>query len=242
LFGVDSLVDTKQMKHIMLHVAGEATSNIFHSLVQDKNDTATFEQAVDALSEHFNPMRDIDFAIFKFGQLVQGQLESIDDYAVRLRRSAELCDFANIDREIKRQILVGCKSSKLKEEVLKRPTSNVQEVLTMARTSEAARVQAQAIEANGKAKRSVSESDQIAAVQARDWSSQSGRARVAFREVNSPSDRRECFRCGYDYRLLNYSSQISCDYVYLFKSNQLHKVPLFYWLNLSNQTYDALKA
>jgi hypothetical protein len=30
--------------------------------------------------------------------------------------------------------------------------------------------------------------------------------------VNSPSDRRECFRCGYDYRLLNYSSQISCEW------------------------------
>jgi hypothetical protein len=178
------VLDTVQKKHILLHVAGESVSNIFYAANRDEQDAATFEEAVRVLSEHFQPMKDIDFCIFKFSQLKQSELESIDDFAVRLRREAEFCEFTNVDRELKRQILSGCRSTQLKEEVLKRPSCSLDELLKLARTADAARLQARAIES---ACKGTTKPEAIAAVQQQQHRRapfRKGTARTSGQQVN----------------------------------------------------------
>ena len=51
-----------------------------------------------------------------------------------------------VDTEIKRQIINGCRSIKLKEKILEKAGITLKEILTTAGTGEAAREQAKAIE------------------------------------------------------------------------------------------------
>ena len=48
----------------------------------------------------------------------QREAESVDDFIVRLRVAAEKCDFSNVDTEIKKMVIAGCKSLRLKELIL----------------------------------------------------------------------------------------------------------------------------
>ena len=68
----------------------------------------------------------------------------MDDFIVRLRVAAGKCEFANADQEIKKQIIAGCKSVKLKEHILAQQGMALAEIQTKARMSEAAWTQAQA--------------------------------------------------------------------------------------------------
>ena len=47
-------------------------------------------------------MKNLDFEIFNFGQIKQRDLESVDDFVIRLRASAVKCEFADKDAEIKK--------------------------------------------------------------------------------------------------------------------------------------------
>ena len=67
--------------------------------------------------------------------------ETCDDFATRLQQKAEYCDFHDKDKELKSQIVQGCKSSKPRRKALQ-DNLNLTDLLLTARTMELAMKQA----------------------------------------------------------------------------------------------------
>ena len=82
--------DDDQKKAILLYVGGPGVREIYKTKAKADDN---FDTVVKALEEHFKPLKNLNFQIFKFGQLRQTKQESVDDFAVRLRAAALLCEF-----------------------------------------------------------------------------------------------------------------------------------------------------
>jgi hypothetical protein len=95
-------------------VLGKAARDIYYARAQAGD---TYEDVRDTLQDYFTPLRNVDFEIYKFGQIKQREKEAFDDFMVRLRDAATRCDFNDAIPQIKRQIIAGCRSIKLKEHV-----------------------------------------------------------------------------------------------------------------------------
>jgi len=118
----------------------------------------------------------------------QSKQESIDDFAVRLRAAAILCEFGeDSDAEIKRQIIIGCHATRLKERILETPGVSLSDLLKSARTGEFAREQARAID---NPERHI-KSEPVSAI---------GNRPQQRRQPTKPArESKKCFSCGRDY-------------------------------------------
>ena len=99
-----------QRKAMLLHVVGKAAREIYYTKVEAGD---TYAEVKQKLTEHFQPLRNVDFEIYKFGLIKQFEQEAFDDFLVRLRGAASKCDFIDEQPQIKRQITAGCRSVKL---------------------------------------------------------------------------------------------------------------------------------
>ena len=68
------------------------------------------------------PLKNLEYETFLFGSMRQSDGQSIDEFYVRLFAASTKCEFGGErDNQIKRQIIAGCKSTKLKESILANP-------------------------------------------------------------------------------------------------------------------------
>ena len=138
------IIDDDRKISILLHTAGPRVAEIFENIGGD--DADSYNAAEILLQEHFNPQKNLDFEKVKFGRSTQQSEESIHDFAARLRGLAELCEFANKEDEIRRQILVGCNSAAVREKALRSEDKSLKYLLNYARTLETSKAQAKSIE------------------------------------------------------------------------------------------------
>jgi hypothetical protein len=132
-----------QKKATLLHVVGKAARDIYYSKAEDDD---TYNDVKDTLADHFTPLRNVDFEIYKFSQLKQREQEAFDDFMVRLRETAARCDFTDTPAQLKRQIITGCKSLKLKEHILNTAAITIDQITQRARTEEVVINQAKLIQ------------------------------------------------------------------------------------------------
>ena len=128
----------------MLHYAGPAVDEIFDTL-PDTGEDKDYKAAVDALNAYFIPQANSAFEEYNFRQAKQQHGENIDAFHTRLRQLALTCEFANIDKEVKAQIIIGCSSQQLRRQAL-RDNPSMKDLLTIVRAQERSEAQATAVE------------------------------------------------------------------------------------------------
>ena len=74
--------DQKQKRAILFHLAGTEFQEIFETLPETGDD---YKTALEKLTEHFNPCKNIDFERHVFRQATQKADETMDAYVTRLR-------------------------------------------------------------------------------------------------------------------------------------------------------------
>ncbi len=88
-------------------------------------------------------------AVFTFREEVQKPGESVDQFVTRLRAQAKHCGFTDKNKEIRAQVLQKTIIKKLRREILKHPTWNLDAVLKEARAIENSEARAGDIEGRG---------------------------------------------------------------------------------------------
>ena len=139
--------DARQ-KALLLHYVGDETNDIFDTLtveVAADGETIT-DKVIQALTNHFEPKQNIEFAIYKFRQAQQNKEEDFPSYLTRLRQLAVNCNFTETERELKTQIIQGCASSRLRRKALSEPSMTLEKLIETARASETANIQASGME------------------------------------------------------------------------------------------------
>ncbi|XP_049269122.1 uncharacterized protein LOC125757586 [Rhipicephalus sanguineus] len=107
--------DTRK-KALLLHYVGEEVYDLFQSLpASTLESTSEYEAAKAKLDAHFAPRINPTFAVYRFRQTKQNVGESLDAFYARLRQLARHCGFANVDLEIKSQIILATTSTRLRK-------------------------------------------------------------------------------------------------------------------------------
>lgn len=140
----------KRKRALLLHNAGEATNEFFDTLPDTTPGEGedTFEKSRTSPDNiiYFTPRQNREYEIYVFRQAKQESNESISAFHTRLRQLAVTCEFADVDREIKTQIVQSCSSHKLRTKALENPSYTLTQLLDAGRAIELSQKQAANIE------------------------------------------------------------------------------------------------
>ena len=140
LFVAMNIESNKRKKALLLHYAGDEVFEI-HATLDNTGNENDYAASKTALENYFKPQLNTEFQVFEYRQMKQNQSETVDKFATRLRQKAVYCDFTNKDRELKSQLIQGCKSQKLRRKILQE-NLDLPNILLTARQMELANEQA----------------------------------------------------------------------------------------------------
>ena len=133
--------DKIQRRALLLHCAGPDVQDIF-DILPDTGGAKDYQKAEDALTRHFVVQVNIPYERHLFREMVQADGETIDQFAVRLRRKAQQCDYGEqMEAQIRDQIISRCWSDELRRKLLKGQTLTLQNLQDIARNYEAVKRQ-----------------------------------------------------------------------------------------------------
>ena len=141
--------EPKRKKALLLHYAGGEVYDIYDTFTDAQKGDETeagYVTLKKSLADHFEPKKHLDFEIFKFRSARQEQNESVDTYCTRLRLLAATCEFGDLERELKTQIISSCTSVRLRRRAI-REEMTLGKLLEFARSLEVSDRQAKAMEA-----------------------------------------------------------------------------------------------
>ena len=135
-----------QRRALLLHCAGSDVQDIFDVLPNTGN-AKEYQKAEDALTAHFVTQINIPYERHLFREMVQEENETVDQYAVRLRRKAQQCDYGDqMEAQIRDQIVSKCRSNELRRKLLEKGQAlTLQNLQEIARNYEAVRRQTQSM-------------------------------------------------------------------------------------------------
>ena len=122
----------------LLHFAGEDVFEVYLSFGSPSN--LTFQEMKARLTAHFLPKRNKEYEVFKFRSSRQSSSETVDDFAMCLRQLAKHCEFADVDGEIKTQVVQTCVLEKVCEKAFMEALISLSDLLFYARSVEAVRL------------------------------------------------------------------------------------------------------
>ena len=133
LVAMDVKDDTRK-RALLLYAAGNEVEKVFATF-SDVGEDKDCKKAVEKLNEYFSPKKNVLFETHKFRQLKQVTEETIDQYCTRHRQRAIICEFSNMENEIKIQLLEGCLSSRVRRKAIQDDLS-LADILSYARSLE----------------------------------------------------------------------------------------------------------
>lgn len=108
--------------------------------------TLSLKKAVTALTNYFEPKKNVAFEEYQFREAKQNPAEQIMTHNTRLVQLAKTCKFTDTDREIKSQIIQHCTFSKVRRKALSKPTTTLKNILEYGKTLEITEIQAASLE------------------------------------------------------------------------------------------------
>ena len=196
------IAEFARRKALLLHFGGEALQDIFDTLdlsqpsaeiraISDK-DERDYKAATQALTNYFTPKKNILYESIVFRRTAQKADESVDQYCTRLRQLATKCEFSDVDRELKTQIIEGCNSSQLRRKALEKDMS-LTELLELARSLSLGASRAAEVEQEQSASASVNK------VFKRHERKHKRKPESKSSQPKSSVTPKKCFYCGGDY-------------------------------------------
>ena len=147
MFTAMSITQASRKKAMLLHYVGEETCDVFETLTvpEPTEGSDEYKTAVKAFADYFEPQKCVDHHVYVFRQESQKSGENITEFYTRFQLLARKCEFASTDLEIKRQIIQGTSSVRLRRKAIEQ-NLNLEGMLKAARSMETADEQTSEIE------------------------------------------------------------------------------------------------
>ena len=140
-----AVTDNTQRKALLLHFAGEQVQELFGTF-PDHN-KFTYDESLQVLNDYFEPKKNLIYERYLFKSCKQSMNESTDQYATRLRKLSETCDFKTlVEEEVRDQIVTFCFNSSMRRRFLREVNLTLENLLSIARNIEMSEYQANKIE------------------------------------------------------------------------------------------------
>ena len=136
----------KRQRAQLFHCAGTEVADIFYTFPEkDKGKDDEYSRAVELLTNYFSPKKNIEYEVHVFCQVKQMGGETMDTFRTCLKKLAKTCEFTDVEREIRIEIIQGCLSQRLRRRALGEAISLTQ-LLDYGRSLEMSEIQARGIE------------------------------------------------------------------------------------------------
>jgi hypothetical protein len=182
------VTDDHRILHTLLHTVGPRVKEIYDNL----GGAGTYGEAKQKLKNHFNPQKNLDYERLVFSGAYHRDHESTDEYVVRLRGLAEVCEFTDKEMEIRRQLMIGHRSDKLREYALVQNAS-LDQILNMARSKETTSQQLKELD-KIRNRGQVSERSEVLQVREKSWRNRNSKGLG----THKPKEL-TCNKCGFEY-------------------------------------------
>ena len=138
--------NTVQRRALLLHCAGPDVQDIFDVLA-DTWSAKHYQKIEDALTRHFVTQINTPYERHLLREMVQGEDDTIDQFAVRLRHKAQHCDYGDqMEAQIRDQIISKCLFNELRRKLLEKgQTLTLQTLQEIARNYELVKRQTQSM-------------------------------------------------------------------------------------------------
>jgi hypothetical protein len=148
LLKVSKTVDDDEQLATLFLVGGSRLEEIHSTLPEETPDTVNtnYKKAIHRLTQYFNPKRNTTIEIFKFCQAKQTNEETVEQFVTRLRLLSTYCEFADVNKEIVKQVIQTCTSKKLRRDLLKTDDIELTKLLKISRANDTVEAQARLIE------------------------------------------------------------------------------------------------
>ena len=137
--------DPDQKKALLLHCAGPEVQDIYFKLteVDSAHGDTSYTVAVKTLDKHFENKVNAPYERYVFRKIMQTDKETVEQFIIKLRQQAMFCDFANVDEEIRDQVIEKCRSHRIRAKLLERGKDlTLEQLRTIASTMEMTEAQA----------------------------------------------------------------------------------------------------
>ena len=144
-FAANEIEAAAKKKAILLSIVGAETYQLMRSLAAPQKLTEkSYDQLVDLVKEHYQPMPSVILQRFKFGSRRQMQGESIATFISELRKLSEHCDYgATLDDMLRDHFVCRIANGRLQHRLLAEPGLTLKKALELARAQETAEQGAQ---------------------------------------------------------------------------------------------------
>lgn len=148
IFCACDIKDQKRQRAMLKVFLSKSAKRILKSLNNngDGESENPYKDAKEALYRYFFPKLNTDSEIFQFRMMEQDTSESLDSFAARLKDKAQYCEFTDVDKEVKTQIIHKCTSRKLRLYALEKGNLTLEDLLNKGRSLETSSINASVME------------------------------------------------------------------------------------------------
>ncbi|KAK9729888.1 hypothetical protein QE152_g15675 [Popillia japonica] len=217
-------------QNLLLYVAGSQVQDIFFTLPASEDTTSEdlYKVTMDALDAYFSPKINTAYERYIFRTLKQEPNKTVEQFITRLKEQSKLCNYQDVDDQIRDQVIEKCRSSQLRRKLLEKGDIKLKEVSETARAYEAAEVQWSQMEGVSKSVTST-----VNAVTHKDKKKiQTQHKETSEKKINN---QRKCFRWGSDNHLANKCKYVKTKCHLCAKSGHLMNMCLSKKANVKNQ-------
>ncbi|KAJ1211425.1 hypothetical protein NDU88_006785 [Pleurodeles waltl] len=136
-FQLTEVTDPCTKRAALLRLAGVELQELFDSL-PDTGGASDYEKAASALTAHFRAQVNPDLEELTFRRARQQRGEAMLEFHWRLVGLASSCEFVDAAREIRMQVILGCRSDEFRTEILCKRGIPLESILGAARAWEQA--------------------------------------------------------------------------------------------------------
>ena len=135
---------TEKKNLILISALDAGTYEVLRNVVAPRKPTELdYAELVSALESHFNPTPIVVGERFKFWKRDQKNGESVNEYALELRKLTRFCDFgAFLDEALRDKLVCGLRDEGFQKRLLSEPRLDFKQALSLAQALEQAACQA----------------------------------------------------------------------------------------------------
>lgn len=121
-FEANRIVSDAQKRAIFLTIVGDETYEIIRSLVTPLSPRdVDFHEIIERLDAHFNPTPNEIVQRYQFYKRSQSPNETVAEFVSELRRLSEYCNFTELEKMLRDQIVCGVRDESLQKKLFSEP-------------------------------------------------------------------------------------------------------------------------
>lgn len=160
-FEANGVLNDNMKRAIFLTMVGEMTYEVIRSLCTPLSPRdITYAEIIERLDTHFNPIPNEIVQRYNFHKRYQRQEESIALFVNDLRKLSEHCNYLELDKELRDQIVCGVTDESLQRRLLAEPGLTFQRAFELSTAAETAKKNVQDMRISSKSEVSVNKIEQ----------------------------------------------------------------------------------